>query len=384
MDATPTTPHHARPVRLLAALGAATVLLGCTGGGDEGADTPAASSAAGAPTTDAGDRDGTGDGTGEGAEDDAPDTIEPVGDGTTDDVTEDGSGEPVVVTDVRTGAHDGFDRIVVELAGGGLVGWEAGYVEDPTAQGSGDPVEVPGEVTLGLTLTNVALPGDAPEGVQPWDGPEQLDVADGDLVDGLVVGSLFEGRYAFYAGTKERLPYAVARLADPQRVVVDVLAGPVQEDDDVALSQSCTSPAGFSVGFPAEWSVNAGETVAGCSRFAPSDFDVPEATDVRVAAIAVSVEAAPFDRAAEQRPDERARRELTVDGRDAVRIERVTQDGLYPIGTPITSYLIELEEANGAQRTLVADTIGVPDFDYERNTEVLDAMVASLDLDAAE
>jgi hypothetical protein len=379
MDATPTTLLGARPVRLLAALGAATVLAGCSGGADEDAAAPTApSSGAVAPTTEAGDRDGTGDG----AEDEAPDTIEPVGDGATGDVTEGGSGEPVVVTDVRTGAHDGFDRIVVELAGSGQVGWEAGYVEDPTAQGSGDPVEVPGEVTLGLTLTNVALPGDAPEGVQPWEGPERLDVADGDLVDGLVVGSLFEGRYAFYAGTDERLPYAVARLADPQRVVVDVLAGPPQEDDPVALSQTCTSPAGFRVGFPADWSVNAGETVAGCSRFAPSDFDVPEATDVRVAAIAFSVEVAPFDRVAEARPDERARRELTVDGRDAVRIERVTQDGLYPTGTPITSYAIRLEDADGGPRTLVADTVGVPALDHERNTEVLDEMVASLDLDA--
>ena len=118
-----------------------------------------------------------------------------------------------------------------------------------------------------------------------------------------------------------------------------------------------------------------------CSRFAPSDFTIPEATDVRVAAIAFSVEPVAFDRVTKERAGERSRERLTVDGRDSVRIEQVVQEGLYPTATPVTTYAIRL--ADGPEddpRTLVADTVGLSAFDYEGNVEVLDAMVESLDL----
>ncbi|WP_324277184.1 AMIN-like domain-containing (lipo)protein [Blastococcus brunescens] len=70
----------------------------------------------------------------------------------------------MTLTDVSLGGHDGFDRIVFELAGEGEAGWRVGYVDQPRAQGSGAPVPVPGAAALEITLTNVALPGDAPEG----------------------------------------------------------------------------------------------------------------------------------------------------------------------------------------------------------------------------
>ncbi|SFE04879.1 hypothetical protein SAMN05216574_10224 [Blastococcus tunisiensis] len=305
--------------------------------------------------------------------------IEPVGPGATDDVSADGSGEPVLVTDVRLGAHDGFDRIVFEVAGEGEAGWQAGYVQDPTAQGSGEPIDVAGDATLEITLTNVALPGDAPEGVQPWDQQERLAIRDGQVIEELIVDGLFEGRYAFYAGLTGQLPFAVERFEDPQRIVVDVQT---ERPEDVVLSETCTSPAGFSVGYPSDWAVNSGETVPSCSRFAPANFNVPEATGARIAATAFSIEPVAFDRVTQERPGEMSREQLTVDGRDAVRIERETQDGLYPAGTPITSYAIPLEDGESGPRTLVADTVGLPAFDYQRNVAVLDAQVESLDLDA--
>ena len=310
------------------------------------------------------------------------DGIEPVGSGTTDDQSADGSGEPVVLTDVRLGAHDGFDRVVFELAGDGEAGHEIGYVERPTAQGSGHPVEVEGDATLGITLTNILLPPDAPAGVQPWDQQERLAIPESEAVQELVVDGLFEGRYAFYAGLTGEQPVAVERFEDPQRIVVDVLTGSGSPDggsgEGVALTETCENPVGFSVGYPGDWAVNAGETVAACSRFAPDDFDVPDSTDARVAATAFSVEPVAFDRVTAERPNEVSREELTVDGRDAVRIEHEAGNGLWPAGTPITSYAIRLPDGDDGPRTLVADTVGLGDFDYERNVEVLDAQVRSL------
>ncbi|SEM12954.1 hypothetical protein SAMN04515665_1335 [Blastococcus sp. DSM 46786] len=314
-------------------------------------------------------------------EDDGSGTLEPIGQGGTADVDAEATGSPVTLTDVRLGAHDGFDRIVFELAGDGEAGYEVGYTEDPRSQGSGEPVQVPGGTTLEITLTNLLLPADAPEGVTPWEGQEQLEIAGTSTLQALVADSLFEGRYSFFAGLDQRRPFAVARLSDPQRIVIDVLDR--VPGDGVTLGETCTSPAGYTVDHPSDWAVNAGETVPSCSRFSPQDFDVPDATDVRVAAIAFSVESVAFDRVTQERPGEQVRRELTVDGRESVRIERTaTGEGLWPQGTPSTRYAIRVPDGENGPRTLVADTIGLPMFDYRRNVAVLDAMIETLDLDA--
>ncbi|CCG03573.1 AMIN-like domain-containing (lipo)protein [Blastococcus saxobsidens] len=306
--------------------------------------------------------------------------LEPVGQGGTADVDVDATGSPVTLTDVRLGAHDDFDRIVFELAGEGTAGYEVGYTEDPRSQGSGEPVQVPGDATLGITLTNLLLPGDAPEAVTPWAGREQLEIAGTSTLQALVADALFEGRYSFFAGLDQRRPFAVTRLSDPQRIVIDVLNR--EPGTGVSLGETCTSPAGYAVDHPSDWSVNAGETVPSCSRFSPQDFDVPDATDVRVAAIAFSIESVAFDRVTQEQPGEQARRELTVDGRESVRIQRTaTGEGLWAEGTPSTRYAIRLADGADGPRTLVADTVGLPGFDYQRNVAVLDAMIGTLDLD---
>ncbi|MGY2084834.1 AMIN-like domain-containing (lipo)protein [Blastococcus sp. SYSU DS0539] len=307
--------------------------------------------------------------------------IAPVGHGGTADVAAEATGSPVVLTDVRLGAHDGFDRMVLELAGEGEAGYEIGYTEDPRSAGSGHPLGVPGDATLGITLSNLLYPGDAPEGVQPWDGEQRLEIAGTSVLEALVADTLYEGRYAFYAGLDQQRPFAVARLSDPQRIVIDVLDR--EPGTGISLGETCTSPAGYAVDHPSTWSVNAGETVPSCSRFSPQDFDVPDTTDVRVAAIAFSVEPVAFDRVTQEQPGEQARRELTVDGRESVRIERTaTGEGLWPEGTPSTRYAIRVQDGEDGPRTLVADTVGLPRFDYQGNAAVLDAMIGTLDLDA--
>lgn len=133
-------------------------------------------------------------------------------------------GGTLAVTDVRVGAHDGFDRVVFEIAGeDGDVGWDVRYVDVPTSQGSGEEVAVAGNAYLSVSISGVALPPDLPPGVETFtddvEGP-----ADGIVVE-VVHDSIFEGYHLFFVGLDTEAPYVVERLDDPQRLVIDLHHG---------------------------------------------------------------------------------------------------------------------------------------------------------------
>ena len=137
---------------------------------------------------------------------------------TTEPDTAVGTGAPVTVTDVRVGQHDGYDRVVLDVAGGGMAGWDARYVDDPRQQGSGDPVEVDGQAVLAVDLTNIGIPDDT--GVDAYDGPQRLTV--GDTIVEVVVGSIFEGHMQVFVGTSGEQPFRVLELDGS--VVIDVVS----------------------------------------------------------------------------------------------------------------------------------------------------------------
>lgn len=56
-----------------------------------------------------------------------------------------------VLTGVRYAAHDGFDRIVLDIPGA-LPGYSAKYVTEVRRDGSGEPVSMPGKAFLLITL----------------------------------------------------------------------------------------------------------------------------------------------------------------------------------------------------------------------------------------
>jgi hypothetical protein len=64
-------------------------------------------------------------------------------------------------------------------------------------------------------------------------------------------------------------------------------------------------------------------------------------------------------------------------------VEQTAGPGFYPEGTPITTYVVDLGPARTDGAVLVARTVGLPGADYDRNVDVLDAMMASLVLDGA-
>lgn len=140
--------------------------------------------------------------------------------GGTGRVEQEPSGGPLSVVAVRAARHDGYDRVVFELDGreAGAPGWTVEYVDDPRRDGSGDQVEVKGDTTLVVLIRGTGYPFDT--GVEE---AERATVgADLEVVEDVVLGSVFEGVYEAFVGVDGERPFTVFRLADPARLVVDI------------------------------------------------------------------------------------------------------------------------------------------------------------------
>ena len=181
-------------------------------------------------------------------------------------------------------------------------------------------------------------------------------------------------------GTAAAAPLlALAACASPATGPAPQAVGVSPAAQAVALAQpqdrttSCTSPAGYRVTFPADWSTNEAGVLPACSWFGPGEVVVPEASDVRTAPVTLQVVDGPLTEVAVPVPDEVTRTELEVGGRQAVRTQQVTTLGLHPEGTRITTWALDLDG-----RTLLADAVELPGGDHERAVAVLDAMVETL------
>lgn len=152
-----------------------------------------------------------------------PSSVAPAFPANTAKDTEEPTGAPLTVTAVRVARQDGFDRVVLELAGKdpGEPGWRVEYVDNPSRDGSGDPVEVEGEATLVVYVDGAGYPYDTgQEEARSATVPDNAEV-----VREVELGSVFEGVYEAFIGTSRKAPFRVFRLADPARVVVDVRHG---------------------------------------------------------------------------------------------------------------------------------------------------------------
>lgn len=143
----------------------------------------------------------------------------------------------------------------------------------------------------------------------------------------------------------------------------------------------CDSPEGYSIAYPDTWHTNSGEVVPECGQFDPGEFQVPEATDERVAAITAYIDPVPFSEVAADDEAARERAVTAVDGLQAVRFEFETDgEGLWPEGTPITQYAIDVSTQD-TDATLFVDTVGLDGFDYVENQVVLDRMARTIDVE---
>lgn len=138
---------------------------------------------------------------------------------------------------------------------------------------------------------------------------------------------------------------------------------------------------GYRVQHPQDWKTNDGDVLPLCSLFDPDDVDVERGTEIPFSvAVVVRVEPVPLSRAAEEgrAEEEIGRDETRIAGRDAVRREvESTGEALRPAGLRSTLWLVSF----GDDETLIAATHDAGSVEYDQKQQVLDRMVASLELD---
>jgi hypothetical protein len=136
-----------------------------------------------------------------------------------------GSGEVALLVDVRTGVHEGFDRIVLEFEGEDPPSYRVRYIDPPVREdGSGNEVEVAGSAFIEMHLAPAAgvdLSGDGEEFEQTYTGPTRLSPG-GEVVRELVRTGDFEANLTWVAGVDHQSGFDVSVLTSPLRLVVDV------------------------------------------------------------------------------------------------------------------------------------------------------------------
>ena len=123
-----------------------------------------------------------------------------------------GTGE---IDNVRTGQHECFDRVVIDIDGP-PAGYSVGYVQDVTADGSGQVVPTPGGAKLQAVIRHPNFaPTHVGQQVAPTQGFRTL--------RSVVYAGSFEGQTTYGIGTRARLPFRVFSIPGGHgRIVIDV------------------------------------------------------------------------------------------------------------------------------------------------------------------
>lgn len=131
--------------------------------------------------------------------------------------------ETALLSDVRTEARDGYDRVTFVFTNA-VPGYDVRYADGPVrADGSGDTVDVGGEAALVVRMDN-ALDADLsdPEAPMTYTGPQRL-VPELPAVAELRRVGGFEGVLTWALGLAGEQAFAVSTLPDPPTLIVDVL-----------------------------------------------------------------------------------------------------------------------------------------------------------------
>jgi hypothetical protein len=130
----------------------------------------------------------------------------------------------LVGTDIRTGGHECFERVVLELGGTGeLPGFQVQYEPDPILDSpSGEPVDVAGDATLVLSV-GAWMPDIEGNGYQ---GPREFVPTNVVNIKELQQIENFEGQNAWAIGLDRQRDFTVSTLAEPFRIVIDIALDP--------------------------------------------------------------------------------------------------------------------------------------------------------------
>jgi hypothetical protein len=129
------------------------------------------------------------------------------------------------LTGVRTGRHDCYDRLVLDLAGGASAGYHVAYVDAVYTDGSGELVPLRGGARLQVVVRASSYDLNGNPTFTPANRAELANVAGYDTFRQVADAGSFEGQTTIGLGVRARLPFRVFVLAGPgsgSRLVVDV------------------------------------------------------------------------------------------------------------------------------------------------------------------
>jgi hypothetical protein len=131
------------------------------------------------------------------------------------------------LTDVRVGAHDGFDRIVFEFkepnpnpaGNGGIPRFEIRQAKPPFSEDPSDmPIQVEGDAFVRIVFQGAS--GYDFDGNATYDGPRRLTPGFGTLAQ-VVEGGDFEATNTWILGLSRPTCWDIHALHNPERVVID-------------------------------------------------------------------------------------------------------------------------------------------------------------------
>lgn len=128
------------------------------------------------------------------------------------------------VTNVRTGQHYCFDRLVVDL-NGPAVAYTVQYVPRIEQEGSGLPIPVRGGARLHISVKAPSYDENGNATYNPVDRNELSNVSGYQTFRQVVSAGSFEGYTSLGLGVRARLPFRVFTLDGPgsgSRLVIDV------------------------------------------------------------------------------------------------------------------------------------------------------------------
>ena len=201
--------------RVIVAVVAAVTSIGLAACGDDRPDTTPAATDRPAATADPATT--------------APSTTPPCTFSGATDAAEGGADAlPKLLTDVRVGVHDCYERVTFEFKPqrgepDGPVGWKAAYEPGPiTEDGSGHAVKVKGSAFLVVRFT--ASGADLSQEAAPatYTGPTSLEAAGASRIQQVRRTGDFEGVVTWVIGVDRRRPFHVSTQDGPARVSIDV------------------------------------------------------------------------------------------------------------------------------------------------------------------
>lgn len=134
------------------------------------------------------------------------------------------SGPVATLTSVRAATHEGYDRVVFELANNdALPGYHVEYIDKPARDcGSGDAKEIAGDAWLEVRMSPENAHTEAGQPTIPF----REQTMNLQVIRELERTCDFEAVTTWIIGLSSPNPYRVQELSDPPRLVVDIAHAP--------------------------------------------------------------------------------------------------------------------------------------------------------------